>query len=67
MSDDHELVLGETDLYDLWERFYAKLLKVEEAVLRVEAQLLRMEARQVAIKEDIKDQPVVGSFASTDQ
>jgi hypothetical protein len=67
MSDDHELGLGETDLHNLWERFYAKLLKVEEAVLRMEAQLLRMEARQVAIREDIQEQPKVGSFASTDQ
>jgi hypothetical protein len=67
MSDNHEPGLGETDLHNLWERFYAKLLKVEEAVLRVEAQLLRMEARQVSIREEIKDQPVVGSFASTDK
>jgi hypothetical protein len=67
MSDNHEPGLGETDLHNLRERFYTKLLKVEEAVLRVEAQLLRMEARQVSIRKEIKDQPVVGSFASTDK
>jgi hypothetical protein len=47
MSEDLEVGLGETDLHNRWERFYAKLLKVEEAILRVEAQLLRMEARQI--------------------
>jgi hypothetical protein len=60
-------VIGEPDFHQLVGATYAKLLRVEEAVLRVETQLLRMEARQVAIKEEIKDQPVVGSFASTDQ
>jgi hypothetical protein len=67
MSDDHELGLSEPDPNSLAEATYAKLLKVEEAVLRVEAQLLRMEARQVSIRQEIKDQPVVGSFASTGQ
>jgi hypothetical protein len=46
---------------------YAKLLKIEEAILRFEAQLLRIEARQITIKDEIQEQPKVGSFASTDQ
>ncbi len=59
--------MGEPTHEQLRGAIYAKLLKVEEAILRVQALQLRMEARLIAIKEDIQEQPKVGSFASTDK
>jgi hypothetical protein len=58
MSADHELVLGEPTLDQLVGAIYAKLLKIEEVILRVEAQQLRMEAREITIKDEIlQEQP----------
>ncbi|HKB89567.1 MAG TPA: hypothetical protein VKC60_03500 [Opitutaceae bacterium] len=64
---ERESLMGEPTHEQLSGAIYAKLLKVEEAILRVQALQLRMEARLIAIKEDIQEQPKVGSFASTDK
>lgn len=67
---ERESLMGEPTHEQLIGAIYAKLLKVEEVILRVEAQQLRMEARQLTIKqeleEEVKDQPVVGSFGTMD-
>jgi hypothetical protein len=48
-------------------QIYRIVSRIESRLADMEERQKGMEARQVAIKEDIKDQPVVGSFASTDQ
>jgi hypothetical protein len=48
-------------------QIYSIVSRIESRLADMEERQKGMEARQVAIKEDIKDQPVVGSFASTDQ
>jgi len=60
MSEDSEISQLLNQVYGIVSRIESRLADMEE---RQKA----MESRQVAIKEDIKDQPVVGSFASTDQ
>jgi hypothetical protein len=48
-------------------QIYSIVSRIESRLADMEERQKGMEARQVAIKEDIKEQPVVGSFASTDQ
>jgi hypothetical protein len=52
---------------ELLNQIYGIVSRIESRLADMEERQKTMESRQVAIKEDIKDQPVVGSFASTDQ
>jgi len=57
----------EPSVSQLLNQIYGIVSRIESRLADMEERQKTMESRQVAIKEDIKDQPVVGSFASTDQ
>jgi hypothetical protein len=64
LASDEDL---EPTANQLLAQIYSIVSRIESRLADMEERQKGMEARQVAIKEDIKDQPVVGSFASTDQ